>query len=556
MVSELASATTPSAPAARTDGRISGASDGYPEPPGRHGASTLHKGLLLVALPLIVQLVTLGVFFQLDRQLDMALQSSLRTKDVIAATESAARSLTAAHNELARAVLVGGGGLQEMREPEAATLRASVGELESLALVPELAQRSDDVLRFAATADRVIVGLAQVRDQLAAESSAAVPGLISLWDDVGELERIAGSLRFAANEQDRERVRRLAELSSAQGVALAVAAILTVVVTTLLGWFFLKSFVRRLDVMRRNTQRMAAGQELLPAVGGGDEIGRLDQAFHDLAAALAAQQRDNQMFVYSVSHDLRSPLVNLQGFSEELRLASRRLAELVASSGVPAAVRSSAERVLHEDVAEAVDFIQASVERQAATIDSLLRLSRIGSVQYDWEIVDLRAAVQRVVTELTPRVSEVAVDITIGELPQVQGDVNAIERIFANVIGNAQNYRDPSREPIISIDSVDGDGETIVVVRDNGPGIPASQIDRVLLPFARLRPGVPGEGIGLALVRRAMERHHGRMWLESEVGTGTSVHLAFPTVAGATGRSAYTAVEKGSWSNATYREAQ
>src|SRR5690606_29874631 len=122
-----------------------------------------------------------------------------------------------------------------MREAEAATLRTGVAELEALALVPELAQRSADVLRFAEIADRVIVGLAEVPERLARESSAAVPGWIAIWDDVGELERIASAIRFAANEQDRERVRPLAELSSAQGIARAVAVGFALVVTALLG---------------------------------------------------------------------------------------------------------------------------------------------------------------------------------------------------------------------------------------------------------------------------------------------------------------------------------
>src|SRR5262249_8236398 len=127
----------------------------------------------------------------------------------------------------------------------------------------------------------------------------------------------------------------------------------------------------------------------------------LRQRSEDLAEAnrdLVQKNAENEMFVYSVSHDLRSPLVNLQGFSKELEKACRGLAALRGEAAVPVDVRDRGRAVLGGKVAKSVGFIQAAVLRLSGIIDALLRLSRAGRVEYRWEAVDVGAVVARVVT--------------------------------------------------------------------------------------------------------------------------------------------------------------
>src|SRR5204862_5303978 len=100
---------------------------------------------------------------------------------------------------------------------------------------------------------------------------------------------------------------------------------------------------------------------MIPLVPGRDEISQLDRAFHEMAEALAQKDRENEMFVYSVSHDLRAPLVNLQGFSQELAVVPRELGQLLAANELPPAARDQAARLLDRDVAEAVQYIQTAV---------------------------------------------------------------------------------------------------------------------------------------------------------------------------------------------------
>lgn len=263
----------------------------------------------------------------------------------------------------------------------------------------------------------------------------------------------------------------------------------------------------------------------------------LERRVGERTAELAAANRDllhkndeNEMFVYSVSHDLRSPLVNLQGFSKELEKGHDALAALVATDGVPPGVRGPAVELLTGKMTRAIGFIQTAVLRLSSIIDALLRLSRAGRVEYRWEWVDVRKLVERVVAALHMTVTERNATVTVGELPPAWGDANALEQLFANLINNALTYLDPARPGVIRVGSrppaEPGAGVTYFVA-DNGLGIAEAHRAKIFQVFQRAHPGVgKGEGIGLAVVARVAERHHGRVWVESKVGEGSVFNVA------------------------------
>jgi signal transduction histidine kinase len=123
--------------------------------------------------------------------------------------------------------------------------------------------------------------------------------------------------------------------------------------------------------------------------------------------------------------------------------------------------------------------------------------------------------------------------VSVHALPDVWGDPTALEQVFANLIGNALNYLDPSREGRVEIGTAHAppgvESLQIFYVRDNGLGIPEVGLPRLFQAFARMHGNVaPGEGIGLALVRRVVERHGGRVWVESTEGAGTTFYLSLP----------------------------
>lgn len=239
------------------------------------------------------------------------------------------------------------------------------------------------------------------------------------------------------------------------------------------------------------------------------------------------------MFVYSVSHDLRSPLVNLQGFSRELGLAREDLQQIL-KGDVTAADRERALALADRDMSESIHFIQTAVTRLSSIIDALLRLSRAGRVEYHPKLVDLKPVIRRITEAMKGSIDAHGAEVVVGDLPPVWADATAVEQIFANLIGNAVNYLDPKRSGQIEVGTVtrevDGIEKPVTYfVKDNGLGIAESYLPKVFAIFQRLHGNVAdGEGVGLALVRRVVERHGGKVWVESQEGVGSTFFVAFP----------------------------
>ncbi len=269
----------------------------------------------------------------------------------------------------------------------------------------------------------------------------------------------------------------------------------------------------------------------------------LEERVKERTAALAESMRelerrnqDNEMFVYSASHDLRSPLVNLQGYSREVRRSVQDIQRLLATSPLAEAEKQHLNDIINGDLGSSLRFIQAATTRLGSIIDALLKLSRAGRVDYEWEPVDLNLSIKRVVESLASTIKERKAMITTLPLPMVLGDATAIELIFANLIDNALKYLDPSRPGRIEVgwqshSDAHFPGTTdplaTLYVADNGLGIDENHRSMVFQPFQRLHSSVAeGEGIGLAIVQRIVSRHAGTIRFESQVGVGTTFYIA------------------------------
>lgn len=246
---------------------------------------------------------------------------------------------------------------------------------------------------------------------------------------------------------------------------------------------------------------------------------------------LKQRNEENEMFVYSVSHDLRSPLVNLEGFSQELLMVSQDLRELFEQGDLPPDVKKQGIELVDEDVATSIHFIRTGVSRLSDIIDALLRLSRVGRVDYRWQEVEVEPVVTRITDAMKTTVDEKGARIDAAHLPPTWGDATAIEQIFANLISNALNYLDKERPGLIEVggEAAD-DGLNTYYVKDNGVGIPEEHKSKVFQIFQRLQPETEGEGLGLTLVRRIVERHGGRIWVESVEGEGSTFFVQLPGV--------------------------
>ena len=268
------------------------------------------------------------------------------------------------------------------------------------------------------------------------------------------------------------------------------------------------------------------------------EHNRLNRELELRNLELSHKNAEVEAFVYSVSHDLRSPLVNLEGFSQELRLVCADIREILADGDLPPEVRRRGLALVDEDMATSTHFIREAVKRLSGIIDALLRLSRVGRLEYRWQRVDLDPIVARVVDAMGGTLAERGATVVVDDLPPVWGDPTALEQVFANLIGNAVLYLDPERPGLIEVgctENEDGDGAArnrrfrTYHVKDNGIGIPSDAIDKVFQVFQRLHPKhADGEGLGLTIVQRIVERHDGEVWVESREGEGSTFFVRLP----------------------------
>jgi signal transduction histidine kinase len=260
-----------------------------------------------------------------------------------------------------------------------------------------------------------------------------------------------------------------------------------------------------------------------------DRVRELDRTNRELQR----RNEENEMFVYSVSHDLRSPLVNLQGFSHELGSVRDQIRQILSVENMSDADRERGIELLDRQMAEGIRFIQTAASRLSNIISALLRLSRTGRVEYTWQEVDVGRIVARVFDSMQAVIADRRAQVTATPLPVAWGDPIALEQLFANLVSNALNYLDPARPGLIEIGSdrrTDSVEETCTYfVKDNGLGIPREYQHKLFRAFQRLHPeAATGEGIGLATVRRIVERHGGKIWFDSEVGAGTTFYVALP----------------------------
>ena len=246
----------------------------------------------------------------------------------------------------------------------------------------------------------------------------------------------------------------------------------------------------------------------------------------------AAQKSEEvEAFVYVVSHDLRAPLVNLQGFSKELETSCRELEDKIRTAVISAPVRTDIAAI-GQDISSSLRYISASTAKFQRLIDALLVLSRSGRQEYRADEIDVGAIVGTTVDTLRQSIETSGATIVVDSLPAATGDVTGVGQIFANLIGNAVKYLHSTRRGRIEVGGEAQNGMTHYWVRDNGAGIPASAHRRLFQVFQRFHPDLaPGEGMGLAIVKRIVERHGGNVWAESQQDVGTTFHLTLPSAA-------------------------
>ena len=236
-------------------------------------------------------------------------------------------------------------------------------------------------------------------------------------------------------------------------------------------------------------------------------IGELGQQSDQLAAV----NKELEAFSYSVSHDLRAPLRHISGFTELLQ--------------------KSPGPEFDEKRLRYLRLISDSAVKMGELIDSLLVFSRMGRAEMLHTRVDLNSIVRQAQRDVVQADPGRAVDWVIEPLPTVPGDPSMLQLVFTNLLSNALKYSRTREHAVIEVGSKNGSGgECVVYVKDNGVGFDMAYANRLFGVFQRLHRAeeFEGTGIGLANVQRIVSRHGGRVWAESELGSGATFYVALP----------------------------
>jgi signal transduction histidine kinase len=257
----------------------------------------------------------------------------------------------------------------------------------------------------------------------------------------------------------------------------------------------------------------------------------LETAVADRTAELTRANAEIQRFAYIVSHDLRSPLVNVLGFTAELNEARKTIRGFLESlfEKHPDLRDETAWIAVEEDLPEALDFIRKSTEKMDRLINSILELSRQGRRPLTPESLDLNALVDGVVASLHQRAQDAGAEVIVEPLPPVQSDRIAIEQIVSNLVENALKYLKPGRPGKVTVSGRRSGSMIEIAVRDNGRGIDPADHERVFDLFRRAgAQDQPGEGIGLANVRALAYRLGGHIGLDSKLDEGSVFTFSLP----------------------------
>lgn len=253
-----------------------------------------------------------------------------------------------------------------------------------------------------------------------------------------------------------------------------------------------------------------------------DEIGCLERTFYKMRKELfekneiirntnkdlTAANKELEAFAYSVSHDLRAPLRNIDGFS---KIVLEEYGDKLEGMG---------EHYLNR--------VRNGALRMSQLIDDMLSFSRAGRTELRLEQVGMNLLINNALRDFTEVIKEKDIDVKVEEMPELLCDQKMIQQVFANLISNAIKYSSEENRPHVKI----GFNETLKAfyVTDNGIGFDMRYHDKIFLVFQRLQlpEEYDGTGIGLAIVNRLIERHHGKIWAESEQGAGSTFYVQLP----------------------------
>ncbi len=475
----------------------------------------LHKGLLLVSIPLCFEITIFGVLINLQNQAELEAQRVNRNKQINDSVNRILRN-TIYLGKVQTLYSVRGFNAIAFNE-NLEDINRNFQDLDNLTRYdPDL---NKHVQKCKLAMDRARGDLDFIKHAIRTADSDDLPDLIKdsrkkLDSDLQEVIN-AGFLSLADKTQagtDDAKSHRLREKIR---LLLKYALGLSVLMGIFGATMFSKHLVSRLQRLSNNAARLAKGQALTPLEGGTDEVAELDRSFHYAADLISQATRMRQEVTAMITHDLKTPLQSIRSFFEMLHHGM--LGELN-EQGVSLLALSEKESI-----------------RMVGLIDSVLQLERIrsGAVSLKLKPVDIAELLDKSADAVQVLADEKSIQVK-REYEQVRGasievDRFWLEQVLVNILSNAIKFSPLNSAVIVAVK--ESTTHLVIRISDKGPGIPKEELKLVFERFHRVAStsgNIAGSGLGLTISKELVELHHGSIDIESEVGVGSTFNIRLP----------------------------
>ncbi|ADQ80302.1 PAS/PAC sensor signal transduction histidine kinase [Paludibacter propionicigenes WB4] len=239
------------------------------------------------------------------------------------------------------------------------------------------------------------------------------------------------------------------------------------------------------------------------------------------------KNKELENYLYVASHDLRSPLINIQGFSQRLQKQSEDIKAILADSKSESEKKAEIDKITNEGMPKTVDFILSNVSKMDTLIKSLLQISRSGRLMLNVNKIDMNQLINKIIAAHNYQITELSAQVIIQNLDYCYGDENQLNQLFSNIIDNALKYHDPNRLLKIEISSEVQYKKVRYAISDTGIGISSHSFEKIWDVFYRVdaKSSQVGEGIGLSIAKRIASKHNGKIWVESVEGKGSTFFI-------------------------------
>ncbi len=476
--------------------------------------SLAQKALLLVAIPLGAELIFIAVLGFLLGQAEVEVRKATRGEN-IAKTGNLVTKL--AYDACTNLVAYNLSKSKVFEHSYNRAIDKIPKEMQHLRdLVADDADQSQAMLKIQAAGQKALALFNEAKKRADTEGSVA-----SLIVDKDERDRIETSVNdlassmedLLANEEKKMPVRDPAmeqTLTKAVQIALLIGIGMNIAIAIVLTIVFNRSTTKRLASLVENTVRLSDGRELLPKVGGADEIAHLDESFRDMAEARQNADRVKREFLEMVSHDIRTPLTSV---TTTLQLMER---------GV------NPDRLTKD-----LSIARRSITQVVSLLNELLDLHRIdaGKLELDLVEADILELLSEAIDVVRPQAESRGIEIVeANESATVKCDVDRLRQVFVNILSNAIKYSPDKGRVEISV--AKEQEKTKVTISDEGPGVEAELQAKIFERFRQTSTADDkekgGKGLGLAICKGLVEAHGGTIGILSEIGKGSKFWIILP----------------------------